>query len=225
MRGKRAIKRLRVRRSSSGVNVIDDPVRLSAFTHGVIRPEIYVTSGLVNALSREELLGVIRHEEHHRKMLDPLRLAIFTFLKDALFYLPAAGWLIDRAAVRKEFAADTEATKASVDPLAYAGALVKVARFNVTPSAYSHGAGIGGACPIEERVARLVGGVSARRPKLPAKTLVVTVAVTLLLGASLVFMPKISGAVEITSCENGQCKTAQDASPIMDGECARHCNM
>ena len=59
-----------------------------AFCLGFWRPSIWITEGLLNLLSDQELAAVLAHEVYHYQHRDPLRLLISRALKSAFFFLP-----------------------------------------------------------------------------------------------------------------------------------------
>ena len=74
-----------------------------AFCYGLVRPRICLTSGLIAALTPEEVEAVLRHERHHLRQYDPLRTVFWTVLSGAFW------WLEDRAEhahLLRELAAD-----------------------------------------------------------------------------------------------------------------------
>jgi hypothetical protein len=104
-----------------GVTVMDDPVP-HAFCAGYLRPTIYVSTGAVALLSDAALRAVLSHEDHHRRMRDPLRLAASRMLGQALFFLPALPALGERSRDVAEERADAAAVRAAgaAGPLASA---------------------------------------------------------------------------------------------------------
>lgn len=94
------------------VNVIADD-RPQAFCAGYLSPRVYVSSGALELLSREELGAVLLHEEHHRQVRDPLRAACGRILSQALFFLPVLQPLRDLHSDVAELAADAAAVDAS----------------------------------------------------------------------------------------------------------------
>ena len=52
----------------------------SAFTLGLLRPKVVVSSALIDALTSEELSVVQRHEQAHQQHRDPLRLWLFNLV-------------------------------------------------------------------------------------------------------------------------------------------------
>ncbi len=83
-----------------------------AFCAGLWRPRIYVSTGAVARLARDELAAVLAHEAHHARYRDPLRIFCARVLSDSLFFLPVLRRLFDRYAALAELAADAAAVDA-----------------------------------------------------------------------------------------------------------------
>ena len=122
---------------SHGVIRVVRGCRVPAFTAGLWRPYIFVSDALAAKLAVDELAAVIAHEDAHRRRRDPLRLTVWRFLACMLFFLPALRRLADDIADEAEVAADDDAvTRAQVQPLSLASALVTIAqRFGAQNSA------------------------------------------------------------------------------------------
>ena len=92
-----------------------------AFCAGLLRPRIYLSTGLLATLSPAQLRSVIAHERRHAVRRDPLRCALAGALCQALWFVPsvrAARWT---QAVAADLAADAAAiATAGVRPLAAA---------------------------------------------------------------------------------------------------------
>lgn len=103
------------------ITVIEDPAP-HAFCAGYLRSRIYVSTGALAALSDEELVAVLLHEHHHRRLRDPLRLACSRVVSQALFFLPALPSLGDRYGDLAEERADAAAVRSAgkAGPLASA---------------------------------------------------------------------------------------------------------
>lgn len=92
-----------------------------AFCAGLLRPRVYVADVSLEALGPEELEAVLAHETHHRRLRDPLRIAVARAVGDGLFFLPAARRLARRYGALAELAADGAAVRAvGAGPLASA---------------------------------------------------------------------------------------------------------
>jgi Zn-dependent protease with chaperone function len=102
---------------------IDRPL---VFTHGLVNPQIWLSTGLVDALSDNELEAVLRHEAHHRTARDPLKILVARCLGRGLFFIPVARDLCEAYCLAKEIAADEHATRIMGDALPLARALRKL---------------------------------------------------------------------------------------------------
>jgi Zn-dependent protease with chaperone function len=92
-----------------------------AFCAGWLRPRVYVSTGALERLSAAELGAVVAHEQHHRALRDPLRLAVGRVLSQALFFLPVLSPLHARYGDVAELHADRAAVATGgVAPLASA---------------------------------------------------------------------------------------------------------
>ncbi|OUM90834.1 MAG: hypothetical protein BAA01_07640 [Bacillus thermozeamaize] len=78
----------------------------AAFTLGLIRPKIVVTSGLLKVLNEEELEAVLHHEAFHQKHRDPLKMWIVQTLARSMQYLPVIGELVRSYRLLRELMAD-----------------------------------------------------------------------------------------------------------------------
>jgi Zn-dependent protease with chaperone function len=104
------------------VTVIADPLP-QAFCAGYLHPRVYVSQRTVELLTKAELDAVLAHEDHHRRVRDPLRLAYARILSRALFFVPVLRSLSERYAELAELSADHAAVRANageVAPLASA---------------------------------------------------------------------------------------------------------
>jgi hypothetical protein len=88
--------------------LIDDD-RPLAFCAGLLRPRVYVSAGAVALLDAPALEAVLRHERHHARRRDPLRLAAGRVLARSLFFMPGLGKLARRQETLAELSADEEA--------------------------------------------------------------------------------------------------------------------
>jgi hypothetical protein len=107
------------------LRLVTDP-RPLAFCVGLARPTVWLTTGLVSALDRESLTAVLRHEGHHLRHRDPLKLLLVRVLADAFFFLPAVRELGRAYEVHKELAADVEAALDPAGRVGLARALLKL---------------------------------------------------------------------------------------------------
>ncbi len=94
------------------VSVIDAELPL-AFCAGWLRPRVFVSTAALRRLSTDELDAVLAHEQHHRALRDPLRLAVGRVLCQALFFLPVLRPLHARYGEVAELSADAAAVAAA----------------------------------------------------------------------------------------------------------------
>jgi Zn-dependent protease with chaperone function len=87
--------------------------RLYAACVGLWRPAIYVSSGLLDALTPAQARAILAHEESHRLRRDPLRLFICRAIGRLLATVPWAADLVARVELRAEIRADRFARAAT----------------------------------------------------------------------------------------------------------------
>jgi Zn-dependent protease with chaperone function len=129
-----------------------------AVTHGLVRPRILLSTGLVEALDPPELTAVLVHERHHLRRRDPLRLLASRVGAAYGWYLPLLRWSVQQLALRRELAADRAATM-NAGVAAVAGALLKLADLP-TPAAVAAVNPMGN---LPDRIAQLEGQKPVRR--------------------------------------------------------------
>ncbi|MGH2797814.1 MAG: M56 family metallopeptidase [Thermoleophilaceae bacterium] len=96
---------------SDAVVCFADP-RPSAYCRGLLRPEVWISSGALSVLKPRELEAVLRHEAFHRRQRDPLRILLGRVLSQLFFALPLIRLLAARFEVAKELDADRTAVRA-----------------------------------------------------------------------------------------------------------------
>lgn len=161
------------------VDVVDEREAF-AVTHGLLRPRILLSRGLVDVLNAVELNAVLAHEREHLLRRDPLRLLGARIVSGYGWFLPWLGWRTRRAELRREVAADRAAIAHAGVP-AVAGALLKLAdRPSLHAVAAANPAG-----DLPERIAHLEGQKPKRRRALR---------VWLLGGASLLNLSALTAA-------------------------------
>lgn len=136
-----------------------------ALTHGLRRPRILISTGLIETLTGAELAAVLAHERSHLSSRDPLRMLAVRLLAGYAILLPIAPRLADRVALGRELAADRDAV-AHAGRAAVAGALLKLAEAPLpralAPSP-AMGARRGSENSLQDRVAHLEDGRPPRR--------------------------------------------------------------
>lgn len=136
------------------------------FCHGLARPRVCLSSGLVGMLDDAELLAVLRHEAHHLRFHDPVKILLSRALSSGLFFLPLARALHDAYLAAKELTADAAAASGG-DDLPLARALVKMLQAQ-RPAWPAGVLAVGSFSPTEARLQELLdpGSVSLRLPSL-----------------------------------------------------------
>jgi Zn-dependent protease with chaperone function len=98
-----------------------------AFTIGLLRPRIYLSSGLIDLLDDDELLAVLCHELVHVQRRDNLWNWCVRLLRDITWFVPfiRRSWYL--MVNSQDEACDVAAARYTDEPLVLARALVKVA--------------------------------------------------------------------------------------------------
>jgi len=96
-----------------------------AFCHGLIRPRICISRGLIGRLKPSQVRAVLIHEHHHVVNLHPLQGLLFGFVADALFFLPVLADVRDSHEASCELAADRHAIERTGRD-ALAGAILRM---------------------------------------------------------------------------------------------------
>jgi Zn-dependent protease with chaperone function len=96
-----------------------DP-RPFAYCSGIIRPQVWLSTGALGRLRDDEVEAVLRHESYHLQHRDPLRVVAARLLAGSLFLFPVVRAHQQRFEVATELDADQHAlrTQGSVAPLA-----------------------------------------------------------------------------------------------------------
>lgn len=109
------------------IYVYDLSVQL-AFTTGIARQRIYVSSALLDALTPDEAVAVLCHEWAHVQRRDILWNTVVRLLRDVLWFLPSSHTAWHAMVASQDEACDALAARMTRQPLVLARALVKVAR-------------------------------------------------------------------------------------------------
>lgn len=217
----RAIRML-PKKSAGAVVIVKDPSKI-AFTFGLLRPRIYLSTGLIDGLDRKEARAVFLHELCHKRGFDPLKLFLLSVLRDSFSYIPLIKGFVGHAIAMKEHEADDSTVSRMKEPLSLASALLKLASLNNGEALYAAHASIKGTDGfVAGRVRRLVGdsgGNPSFRPSL--KTVVSSALITLTLGLALVWP-----ATAALPKGRGQCPVVNRSAQIEgQGEkCKAHCS-
>lgn len=127
-----------------------------AFTLGLWKPKTYLSTGICSYLTMQELLGVILHEEHHKRNKDPLKLFLIQIFYALNFFLPINRYLLNQYSCASERAADDSAVNLLQEPLDLASALVKMCKSRNMPTLHPLISSFKGQNIVEERIKRLL---------------------------------------------------------------------
>ncbi len=127
-----------------------------AFTSGVLKPNIYLSTGLCSYLTTKELLSVAVHEAYHTKDKAPLKLFIARMFHALNFFLPINSYLLNGYITASELAADDAALHTSGEPLELASALVKLSKHNNLNTRSPVALFFKGTAIVEDRLQRLL---------------------------------------------------------------------
>jgi Zn-dependent protease with chaperone function len=98
-----------------------------AYVLGILKPRVYVSRGLLEQASEDDLASVLAHEHAHAARRDPLRRLLTSI--GLVFHLPGIAHLLDRLLTRsQEMAADADAARTVGDRVRVAESLVRFAR-------------------------------------------------------------------------------------------------
>jgi beta-lactamase regulating signal transducer with metallopeptidase domain len=221
-RTRRALARLPLKNRGANVVLIDDPAVSTAFTHGIFRPRIYISRGLIQELDGQELRAVFHHELSHKKNRDPLRFFLLSILKDILFFIPLAAYVSRQIRENQERRADDMAVTRMREPFSIAGALLKLAgTFSMRPVEMASILGSHGF--VEERIQRLLGEkVSKRRGKGPGRgAILASFLMPAIMLTSLALPLKQGMPSSHTTCTMTHCSSEK---PRPEKNCRIHCD-
>lgn len=135
------------------------------FCYGMLAPRVCLSSALAALLADDELLAVLRHEAHHLRHRDPVKILVGRSVASGLFFLPLAGALRNGYLAAKELCADADATAAGGE-LPLARALCKLLQAD-RPSWPAGVLAVGALSPTEARLQQLIDP-QVIRPILPS---------------------------------------------------------
>lgn len=87
------------------VDIVKDPSKFS-FCYGIFKPRICLSTGLIKAISWEELKAVLVHESYHVKNYDPLKIILGQTASLMFFFIPSLKEIQQYFVLSKEIAAD-----------------------------------------------------------------------------------------------------------------------
>ena len=119
---------LSVNFSTNRIHVFRNDTICWAFSARVFLPRIYLSTGLIQLMTTEEIQAVLRHEVYHCRQFDTLKNLIINFLSDSMFFLPVFRNLKRNFQVSSEKAADRFAILCGSSSLELSKALIKLFR-------------------------------------------------------------------------------------------------
>lgn len=201
-RTRRAMRRLTVGATPAGVVgsgvpllVTDSPMPVMVLD-GIVRPRLYVSRSVRDALTREEFERAVAHELAHLAARDNAKRRLLAFAPDAIGSSPFGRSLVLRWQSEAELAADEAAAGENrAGAVALASALVKVARLHAgRPPLDLERAAFHDGRPIAARVHRLLS--EHRSAPAPSRWFaVITVSAAALALAAAITAPSILAAV------------------------------
>ncbi|WP_044642746.1 M56 family metallopeptidase [Risungbinella massiliensis] len=96
------------------------------FTFGFRKPQILISTGMLQTVAEEELIAILEHERWHCKQGDPWKGFITSTFANSLFFFPIIGKLRDLYFLEKEILADQFAIQKSSKKV-LVSALIKLA--------------------------------------------------------------------------------------------------
>lgn len=102
-----------------------------AFTYGLLRPKIIVSTSLIEILDEDELVAVLLHEICHCQQRDPLKLYTIRFLFSKVWRFKLIAKLTNFFLFTMELRADEYATRLSDRSWSLASALLKVIQSDI----------------------------------------------------------------------------------------------
>ncbi len=166
------------------------------FTHGLLIPKVWLSTGLMRVLRDDELEAVLYHEAYHLRVRDPLKMLVVHCLSRALFFAPVARDLCDTYSTAKELAADAYATRTMGDALPLARALRKL--IAARPAVGLSAALVGETSITETRLLALLDPAHPL-PYLPMKHLGLSL-LWLLVFAAVLFAPAAGHMPSVAEC-------------------------
>ncbi|MFC5450492.1 M56 family metallopeptidase [Paenibacillus aestuarii] len=97
-----------------------------ALTLGVLRPQIVLSTGLIDMLDPSELEAVMEHERFHLMQRDPLAIFLLSMLSISMWYIPMFRWVRDKYKIIIEIMADRFAMSITCSAQDLGSALLKM---------------------------------------------------------------------------------------------------
>lgn len=154
-----------------------------AYTYGLFRPKVYISTKAVEMLDDEELEAVLLHEAAHVSRKDNIQITFMAFIKDVLFFLPISNLLFKLFSREKEHEADDFAVSRRANAFGLASAIVKMSKSKTCPSLPLGAMAFSESKIIEDRVKRLIS--RSYKPSLYTKKFIMSFMVSTIILLSL----------------------------------------
>lgn len=109
-----------------------DQTKPLAFCFGVLKPKIYISTGLVEMMNSEELVVILRHEKYHLDNRDSFVFLIATIIESLFPFFPIISDFIRVYRTDREIQADAMAIRNSDDKHSLTEVLKKLLRYEPT---------------------------------------------------------------------------------------------
>lgn len=211
---------------SSDIPIVpfDDKLFNSAFTLGLLKPKVYISTALAGELTKGELATVVFHELHHAEEKDPLKLFVLSFIKDVFFFLPLGHYLTDLFCRTKELAADERAVCETGRPLDLAQALLKMIRMNrkTVPVGVPI---LDKPSLVKKRIKELLEPGGENGGKGPFTVVIVTTVAVLFVMVLAMAVPIYAGGRQMEKCNHTYCKSEESSCPAHAGADKDECDL
>jgi protein involved in polysaccharide export with SLBB domain len=172
------------------------PVRLATSlssiepgVRGIVRPVMFLPTGITDQLTEAQLEAIIAHELCHVRRRDNLTSAIHVIVQTIFWFHPIVWWVGSRLVEERERSCDENVLNMGSDPLVYASAILRVCEFYLALplTIVSRVTGSNLKTRIEEIMTpRIIRKIGNRRTLLLAFAAVVVVAAPVLFGMATV---------------------------------------
>ncbi|VAX20705.1 hypothetical protein MNBD_NITROSPINAE01-1325 [hydrothermal vent metagenome] len=196
----------------------------SAFTLGLFKPKVYISTALIKELTQGECEAVILHELHHAEAKDPLKLFVLSFIKDVFFFLPLGHYLTNLFCRTKELAADEKAVSETGRPLDLAQALVKMLKMK--QETIPVGVPIlDKPSIIEKRIKELLEPEAGKKSEGPRTAVILTTIAALFVMLLAMAAPIYAGGRPMEKCNHNYCKSPASSCPAHTGVSKDKCDL
>ncbi|MBP1996597.1 M56 family metallopeptidase [Paenibacillus eucommiae] len=153
-----------------------------ALTMRFIRPQIVLSTGLLELLHEDELEALIQHERFHRKNNDPLKTFLMFLSSSVLWYVPILKWSYKQYQTAREVLADCYAIGITGSSESLGSALLKLLSIN-KKTRYSFTYASFAESSINYRIQYLIDPQTKLAFRLPVQRMIISLQVVVVLSA------------------------------------------